>query len=421
MSISLKQIKQLPDRPGVYFFKRGKEILYIGKAASLRDRVRSYFSKQTVAESRGPRVAQLPHLATRVDYVATGSVLEALILEAALIKKYQPPYNTREKDDKSFLSVVVTKEVWPRVLVLRGNNLSQDSTLGNSKGRTFLTSATFGPFPHGNELRTAMKIIRKIFPFRDYCQPTVGKPCFNAQIGLCPGVCTGQINHRDYQKIIRQLILFLSGQRTTLIKNLAREMKQLARAEKFEEAKIARDRLFALRHIQDIALLKNVGRRASNITTANITSKIRIEAYDVAHTSGRGAVGAMVVVKDGEAIKNEYRKFKLRGAARRQSNDIANLQEILERRFNHPEWPRPNLVVVDGGRAQLNVAKKFLAARALNIPVVATVKDERHRPRAILGHRPLSNIDERAILFANSEAHRFALGYHRRLRGKIKE
>ncbi|MEK7552890.1 MAG: GIY-YIG nuclease family protein, partial [Patescibacteria group bacterium] len=173
--------KKLPDRPGVYFFKRGREILYIGKATSLRDRVRSYFQAE-IEQTRGPRLVQMLALATSVSCKTTDSVLEALLLETELIKKHQPKYNSKAKDDKSFWFVVITADPWPRVLTVRGKDLSKQSTRD-----------VFGPFPNAAELKAALKIIRKIFPWRDYCEPHSGQACFNYQLGRCPGVCVGAI------------------------------------------------------------------------------------------------------------------------------------------------------------------------------------------------------------------------------------
>lgn len=404
MPISLKSLKKLPEGPGVYFFKKGKEILYIGKATSLRDRVRSYLARD-VAATRGVRVARLPLVSTRVDYLTTGSVLEALLLEAELIKKHLPSFNTREKDDKSFLHIVITDEPWPRVLLVRGKDL---------KGEKMV----FGPFPNGGELKKAMVLIRKIFPFRDKCQPldsAQDKPCFNAQIGLCPGVCSGVIDQKIYRKQIAQLKLFLSGKQQKLYRELEKEMKILVKNEDFEMAKVIRDRIFSLKHIRDVALIM-----ADKIKGHPMSCNLRIEAYDIAHMSGQNTVGVMAVVEDGEPMKSEYRKFKLKGEAKNVSNDTANLKEVLTRRFNHTEWPRPKIIVVDGGLAQVNVAKKIIKENKTNIAVIGVVKNDHHKPERLIGDiKILDDHLAKQILLANNEAHRFTLAYHSLIRGKI--
>jgi excinuclease ABC subunit C len=237
------------------------------------------------------------------------------------------------------------------------------------------------------------------------------RPCFNAQIGLCPGVCAGTISKTEYAKNIRRIKLFFEGKKKTLISGLERDMKTAAKNLKFEEANRIKKMIFALNHIHDVALLK-----------AGFESKIkndegyRIEAYDVAHISGTNVVGVMVVVEDSEVKKSDYRKFKIRTST---NDDNASLLEMLERRFNHSEWPMPKLIVVDGGKAQVNTAVNALKVWGVSIPVVGVVKDEHHRAREIIGDENARTAHERSILLANSEAHRFAIGFHRQLRGKI--
>lgn len=408
---SLQKMK-LPDASGVYRFigARGK-ILYIGRATSLRSRVRSYFAPD-IGEKRGSAISQMIEEAKMVKWEETDSVLEALILEARLIKKYQPKYNVKEKDDKSFNYIVITKEDFPRVLLMRGREL-------HTTNYQLLT--TFGPFPRGALLRDAMRIIRKIFPFRDTCTPLSKsdfnsgkrKSCFNAQIGLCPGVCSGVINKKEYGTIIKHLSLFLNGGKKLLIRTLEREMKTAAKRKEFERASELKRTLFALTHIQDVALMKN----ADSADKAHADGGgFRIEAYDVAHISGTSMVGVMTVVEDGDVEKNEYRKFKIKTV--RGADDTASLAEVLQRRFGHQEWRYPRLIVVDGGVAQKNRAERVLKEMGIEIPVVSVVKDERHRPRNILGNRSYTQKYEREILLANAEAHRFAISYHRKVRSR---
>ena len=403
----------LPDTPGVYFFKKGKKILYIGKATSLKDRIKSYFARGILL-SRSPLIAKMLEEAEKIEFIQTDSVLEALLLEANEIKKYQPVYNSKEKDDKSYNYVVITKEAFPRILIVRGRELLE---IENWKLKI---AKQFGPFPHGSELREALKIIRKIFPYRDTKCKITGRPCFNAQIGLCPGPCAGWILKQDYRKIIWHLKLFFEAKKPELIKSLEKEMKKLAKEQKFEDAEKVKRQIFALKHIQDIALIKKDYQSPS--TTLGAIRSTRIEAYDVAHISGKYVVGVMTVVEDGELAKNQYRKFKIHDD---KNNDTANLKEVLARRFTHPEWRFPNLIVLDGGKGQINVVKEVLKYAGLDIEVVSVVKDERHKAKEILGIKGQTlSINsqgltlEKSILLANSEAHRFAISYHRKLRGK---
>src|SRR3989344_4825348 len=325
-SQDLKQFN-LPDEPGVYFFLNDKgEILYVGKATSLKDRVKSYFARDILL-TRSPLIKKMLEEADKVEFVQTDSVLEALILEANQIKKHQPYHNSREKDDKSYNYVLITKEDFPRVLVERGRNLSALSREALAK---------WGPFPHAGELREALKIIRRIFPFRDNkCKlPPAGgrsKACFNAQIGLCPGPCGGWISKKDYRKIIRHITFFFEAKKSELIKSLEKEMKALAKEHKFEEAEKVKRQIFALEHIQDIDLIKQDLENSS--TALGATRKMRVEAYDIAHISGTDTVGGMTVAENNELTKSQYRKFKIREA--KGPDDTNNLKEVLTRRLGH--------------------------------------------------------------------------------------
>jgi excinuclease ABC subunit C len=428
--------KKLPDMPGVYLFKKGQEILYIGKATSLKDRVKSYFSSDLIG-TRGPLILDMVFKADKIDFIKTDSVLEALILESELIKKHQPKYNTKEKDNKSFNYVVITKENFPRVLIVRGRNIretqekAQTQVLGSpSQTRPDHSpdqfpgslGSIFGPFPNSTQLREALKIIRKIFPFRDKCLPNQGKACFNYQIGLCPGICIGKVSQVEYGKTIKNIKLFFEGKKKIILKNLEREMSVLAKRHEFEKAGEIKKTIFALNHIQDVAII------ASEATTFsppqlrrgdysdNRGGCFRIEAYDIAHLSGSNTVGVMTVVQDGEINKSEYRKFKINKSVQ---DDIAGLKEILERRLAHKEWILPQIIVVDGGKAQIKIARKILKNNNLEIPVLSVVKDEHHKPRAVLGDKIISQKYSDSILLANSEAHRFAINYHKNLRNKV--
>ncbi|HUO56441.1 MAG TPA: GIY-YIG nuclease family protein [Candidatus Paceibacterota bacterium] len=399
---------KLPDEPGVYFFRGNKrEILYVGKAVSLSDRVRSYFAKD-LAETRSPAIRQMVENAATLTYEQTDSVLEALILEANLIKQHQPPFNIASKDNKSFNYLVITKEEFPRVLPVRGRELFQKWDNKDIK-------KLFGPFPEGGSLKEALKIVRKIFPFRDSkCIPCgyVGnkncKPCFNRQIGLCPGVCTGEMNKEEYALRVKHISDLFSGNFHGLKRDLAREMREKAKAEEFEKARDLRRQIEALEHVRDVSLIKSEGRISAG-------GGARVEAFDTAHTSGMETVAVMTVVNNGDAIKDAYRKFKIRSVT---NDDIAALKEVLSRRLNHQEWPLPRVFVVDGGAAQLNAARRVLASAGVAIPLVGVVKNEAHKPERLIGDKKAIQAYERDILLANAEAHRFAIQWHRKRRQK---
>ncbi|MEK7628160.1 MAG: GIY-YIG nuclease family protein [Patescibacteria group bacterium] len=389
----------IPDEAGVYFFKSpAGKILYIGKATSLKQRVRSYFSADLV-ETRGTRITGMIAEATSLSWECTDSVLEALILEATLIKKHQPIYNAREKDNTSFNHLVITEEKFPRVLLVRGRELEL-----SWQGKDI--RYVFGPFPHAGSLKEALKLVRDIFPFRDKCTPESGKPCFNRQIGLCPGVCSGESSARAYAQTIRHIALLFSAKKGELLDLLRSEMQKMTVKEDFEKAQDYKRQIAALTHIRDVALIKREEAHATGF---------RIEAYDVAHTAGRETVGVMTVLTDGVPDKSSYRMFKIRTV---KNNDVGALSEILERRLNHLEWPLPRLVVVDGGKAQLMAAQKIFERVGIRIPIVAVTKDEHHRPRNIIGG-PLPPGQEPAVLLGNAEAHRYALNFHDKRRRRV--
>ena len=435
----LKQLN-MPDSPGVYFFRgpnptphkatagQGREILYIGKAASLRDRMKSYFAADLV-KGRGARIVGMVEQAATLEWTVTDSVLEALILEANLIKQHQPQYNIDEKDNKSFNYLVVTKEDFPRVLIVRGRELFDPL-----KASTCKLKAIFGPFPSG--LKEALKIIRRIFPYRDNCilwNPrgftSWVKPCFNRQIGLCPGVCSGEMGKREYAETIRHIMLLFSGNFQGLKRALIKEMKEAAKKEEFEKAAVLRRQVTALEHIRDVSLIKDEYRFMDGGPSTSLRVNTRIEAYDVAHTSGEETVGVMTVVAGGEPVKSAYRKFKIQSA---KNNDVAALKEMLSRRLVHAEWPLPRVFVVDGGKGQLNAARSVLkdaglrhdeagsglAKAGMGIALVGVVKNEKHQPEKLIGDERAIRAHQKDILLANNEAHRFAIGWHKKRRAK---
>lgn len=409
MALHLKDMHTLPDAPGVYLFCKGKDILYIGKATSLKNRVRSYFSSDII-ETRGQRIVKMLDEATRVRFEETPSVLEALILEAVLIKKHQPKYNAKEKSDTSFNYVVITKEPFPRIFTLRHRELLQ------SPVSSIKYLKTFGPFPYGTQLKEALQIIRKIFPFRGKNDAPLASDRRRAsrlyeELGLSPR--SQEISVREYKKTIRHIVLFFEGKKKQLLKTLQKEMHEYAKAKQFEQANEIKRQLFALQHINDVALL-----RSDIPSTKYQILSFRVEAYDVAHISETARVGVMTVVESGEPNKKEYRTFSIKKA---KAGDVAALTEILERRLAHHEWQLPKLIVVDGGVAQKNAAEKILKTFGFQIPVVAVTKNEQHRPEKILGQKKDIAGNEKEILLVNNEAHRFAISiFRKKLKNRLR-
>ncbi len=415
----------LPDSPGVYLFTKGsgrsKKILYVGKATSLRDRVRSYFDDDLIV-TRGPRIVDMVTQADGLSHEPTPTVLEALVREAALIREYDPSANTLGKDGKSFLYAIVTDEEIPRILAVRGKEINFNTKIAYSE---ISFSIAHGPFTSGLQLREALRLIRRIFPFYDTEKP-VGAPSkhqlakieFNRQISQYPR----NMDRKDYLRSIRNVSWFLSGRVKTLRTTLTKEMKQAAVEERFEDASEIRRQLFALDHVQDVSLIKEEKDKGIEAP--------RIEAYDTAHISGKNAIGVMTVVENGVPVKKEYRTFRIRGTeqhkraaslkdkqSKRMNDDIASLKEILSRRLGHPEWQLPKAFVIDGGKTHKKAAEAVLSEVGVGIPVVAVVKDEKHRPREVLGALR-AGISEADAVLANSEAHRFSLARHRAARTK---
>lgn len=394
-------IKKIPDEPGVYKFVRADGVvLYVGKATSLRDRVKSYFASN-IAQIRSPLIEKVVRDASSVEVQVTDSVLEALILEAQLIKNLQPHGNTDNKDNKSFSFLVVTDEEFPRFMVSRERELSAEFAPSTVK-------KIYGPFTSAQQLREALKIVRKIFPFFDSPFRVSGELThsqkkhlsFNQSIGLYPR----ELNHEEYAKSVRYLTRFFDGKKQSLLKTLHKEMGKAARAERFEEAAILKRQIFSLTHIRDLSLIKDEYKLPQ-------TAMFRIEAYDIAHSKGEAPRGVMTVVIDGEKSPKDYRTFTIRRAA--SGDDIAALSEVIERRAKHREWSYPQLIVIDGGATHLKHAKQLIRYVGMDADVVSVVKDEKHKPKNILGSSTARHTHEDSILLANAEAHRYAIGRHR--------
>ncbi len=396
----ISKSKKFPNSPGIYWFsKKGKRI-YVGKAASLTKRISSYFRNKDL------RIAEMVNEADNISFKKTNSVLEAVILEANAIKKYWPKYNVKEKDDRSFVYLVISMGDYPKIFIARGREVEKYIYPSHNSPRGQLCGdLVFGPYQSYRILKTALNLVRKIFPF-SFCKPfdgAYGKPCFDYQIGLCPGVCVGTVTKTEYQKIIKNLILFFKGDHKRLFKKLKRENPE---------------KIFALKHIQDVAL----------ITRNNVfnLAQQRIEGYDISHFGGNEPVGAMAVFVNGFPDSSEYRLFKIKNT-KNTFDDLAMLEEILERRFNHSEWPKPDIVLIDGGKNQVFRAKKVLLKRNIFIPIVGITKILGHSGRAAEGDRLIfENIKPSVrklmitsrLLFqqVRNETHRFAISFQRRRR-----
>lgn len=368
------EIKNIPNKPGIYFWIDGQgKVLYVGRATRLKNRLSQYFLNNVAGKTR-----EMVSLAKKIKTIETDSLLQAIILEAKYIKKYWPKYNIKDRDDRSFIYIVIPKKDFSYPLIIRGKDLvkyQEDD------------SKIFGPYQSFTLIKNALRIIRRIFPYGS-CRPNSGQACFDYQIGLCPGSCLGLVGKRDYQKNINNIALLLSGKKEALMKKLLKE-----NPEQFK----------SFQHLQEVALLE----KEKPLTRSAFQ---RIEAYDITHLSGQETYGAMVVFNSaGEPQKDEYRLFKIKN--NHQHDDYRALEEVLLRRLAHREWPYPNLIVIDGGRPQLDFLKKTFVKHSLEKVVGIS---ELAGDKLIFFQKNNKNFQEEVLsiktilLAARDEAHRFA-------------
>ncbi|MGE4554781.1 MAG: GIY-YIG nuclease family protein [Candidatus Paceibacterota bacterium] len=372
-------LEKLPEKPGVYLFlDKEKKVLYVGRATSLKQRVKSYFQKFLE-----PRLEEMVENASFLKIIPTGNILESIILEANLIKKFWPKYNIRERDDRSFVYIVIPKKDFSYPIIVRKKDLEKF---------TPLKAEIFGPYKSYSLIKTALRIIRRIFPYST-CKINSGKPCFEYQIGLCPGACLGIISKEEYQKNIDNIILLLKGKKKKLIEKLKKENP---------------DKIFALKHIEDAALIKEEPLKKDFL---------RIEGYDISHFSGGETVGAMVSFKNGEPEKEFYRLFKIKFS--KEKDDLSALEEILKRRFKHTEWPFPDLVIIDGGLPQVQRVQKVFEQMEIKIPFVGISKYQNDKlifpKKTKASLKKMLESSKDLLLKVRDEAHRFANSYRKKL------
>lgn len=365
-------VKEFPLSPGVYIWSdKENKPLYVGRATSLRRRVLQYFRKDI-----DPRIGEMVSLAHTIKYHPTDTVLESVILEANLIKKYWPKYNIQEKDDKSFIFLVIPKTDFPKPFMVRGRELKNFPVPANR---------VFGPYQTNTSLRTVLKIVRRIFPYST-CTFT-GRACFDYQIGLCPGVCVGAISKKDYQKNINNILLLFRGEKNKLMKKLTKENPEAA---------------VHLKHIQDVTLISRDELDVSGHFN-------RIEGYDISHFAGKEVYGSMVVFTEGKPDSSQYRLFKIRTVG---NNDLDALKEMMERRLKHAEWPKPDLILIDGGKPQVDYISKIFTQQQIIVPLLGISKLNGDRLVYPAGtknvFKDLAETIKRTLQGVRDEAHRFA-------------
>lgn len=541
-----EELKKLPGKPGVYLMHDEKDnIIYVGKAISLKNRVRQYFQ---TSRNKGAKIERMVSQIARFEYIVTDSELEALVLECNLIKEHRPKYNTMLMDDKGYPFIKVTvEEPFPRVLLAR--DMKRDK------------SKYFGPYTSAGAVKDTIELIRKLYHIRN-CRRNlpkdVGKerPCLNYHIGQCNAPCQGYISEEKYRKSIDKVLRFLGGHYDDVIQSLEKKMQDAAEELQFEKAAEYRELLKSVQQISQkqkitssngadrdiVAVVKDqedavvqiffirggrlIGRdhfflqnateetesalitdfmkqfytgtpfvpaeimlshvpqeqeiieewlterrghrvhiripqkgqkeklvelAAKNAKMVLDTDKerlkreegrtigavkeiahllglpelVRMEAFDISNTSGFASVGSMIVYEKGKPKRNAYRKFKIKSV--QGPDDYASMEEVLTRRFMHGDedgfGDYPDLILMDGGKGQVNIALEVLERLGISIPVCGMVKDDKHRTRGLYFANQEIPIDRHSegfqlITRIQDEAHRFAIEYHRKLRGQ---
>jgi len=361
------KLKTLPRSPGVYFHKsENGEIIYVGKAAVLKNRVRQYFqSNRDMDIKTQALVAEIYD----TDWLEVESELDALFLESEMIKRYMPRYNILLRDDKSQIFVRIDmKSEWPVVSFTR--NPADDG------------AEYFGPYYNGSAIKKALRYLRKIFPY--YTKPPKAgqRAELDSYIGLSPASGTSSA---EYKSSLRQLIRYIEGGRKTIIKDLEKEMKQAADIQDFELAATYRNKISNLRSLQQrimfgdhefLDISKDKALADLRVLLGLVKAPARIEGYDISHISGTDVVASMVVFTNGVSDRASYRKFKIR---QDKNDDYASMREVILRRFsdkNIKSWGMPDLILIDGGKGQLEAATESLRERQVTVPVVSIAKRE---------------------------------------------
>lgn len=536
-----EELKKLPAKPGVYLMHNDRdEIIYIGKAKILKNRVRQYFDK---GRNRSPKIEKMVSLIAWFEYIVTDSEVEALILENNLIKENRPRYNTMLKDDKTYPYIKLTlSEEYPRLILTRKVKKDKDKY--------------YGPYPTGTDVKSVIDLLRQVYKLRTCSRVfprDIGKerPCLNYHIGRCSGVCTGNVSAEEYGERIAKVRRFLEGNHQELTDYLKEEMYAASERMEYEKAgqykellhnaqtisqkqKMEYDpgnnrdvlglavngfdaimQVFFIRNgklidrersyltvapnesreeiissfvkqyyagtpflpaeihlpekIEDqeaieswlsakagrkVAILNPVkGSKEKMLELAEENARIaleqdrekakreemrtkgavteisrmlginyarRIESYDISNTAGYESVGSMVVFEDGKPKKNDYRKFKIKTVTG--PDDYASMAEVMKRRFSHTEWPRPDLLLIDGGKGQVRAVLGALG-EDFDVPVCGMIKDDRHRTRGLIYNNREIEMNRAAETFRlitriQDETHRFAIEYHKSLRSK---
>lgn len=391
-----EKIKNAPETSGVYLMRdTSGEVIYIGKAKSLKSRLTSYLSKSLSAKT----AALMSHVAD-VEYITCVAESMALLFEANLIRQYKPKYNVVLRDDKSYPYIEITAEAYPRIFISRPKGAAH--------------GLLFGPYPKTKTLKSALGLIRQIFPYRS-CANMPKTPCLFFHLNLCPAPCIGRISEAGYKETIDNIAKLLRAQVKELAEKLELTMTQLSRARQFEEAALVRDQVTSLQNLylgraktHELETLKDL------LGLAHIP--LAIDAVDISSLQGGLAVGSIVVFKNGRPDKNNYRKFRIKEI--RGVDDYAMMREVIRRRFSRLRDEKkkfPDLLLIDGGLGHVQSVKEELERLDVHIPLVGLAKEneELWLPEAA---KPLvlsrDNEALKLLQRIRDEAHRFAHKYH---------
>lgn len=412
----VQKLKELPRTPGVYLFRNeSARVIYVGKAVNLKNRVSSYFQKK----DHDPKTAELVKKIERLEYIESGSEFEALVLEADLIKRYKPKYNIRFRDDKNYVYLKVTKEDYPKISIVHQITDHKAEYLG--------------PYTDSNAVRRILKISRRIFPYCT-CKLPNDEVCLYFHIGLCPGHGEKYISSSDYKKNIRGIEKIFSGKTGALKREFTGEMKKASKEKRYEEAAACRDNIKYLERIErshiiserDLSEDKGLYELKKHLNLPVIPQKI--ECFDISNIMGTAATGSMVVFGSGIASPKDYRRFQIKTV--KGANDTQMMAEILSRRFSLGEKKKkdsafsqlPDLVILDGGKGQLSAVLEKVGDTGETRIVSLAKKREEIFVKEDKGFRKIIMPKNSEALYLvqriRDEAHRFAITYHRKLKGR---
>ncbi|GIW65985.1 MAG: UvrABC system protein C [Candidatus Parcubacteria bacterium] len=407
------EINKIPEKIGVYIFKdKNNKILYVGKSINLKKRIAEYFKNKNI------KINNLLQDTNKIEILELNSEVEAILKEAELIKKFDPPYNNLLRDDSYYFYLVITKNDYPKIIITH-------------QPKKYDILKIIGPFTEGSSLKTILKIIRKEIPFCT-CLKKHKSSCLNSTIGLCYGWCCKEGEGGDkkmYLKNIIKIVKILRGDLKKIKISLLNKLEKLIINNQLEEANKVKKEIIAINKLMnhkdlitdyDNNYYLKAGKELKNLLKID-KLPLLIEAYDVSHWSGEIMVGTCATFKEGKYQKNSFRKFKIKFT--KNINDPQMIYEILKRRLNHEDWPLPDIILIDGGKAQFNYALKALQENNLEnyVKIISIAKPTEN---IFYGKNKSINLNllphalGQLIKNIDKKIHKLTINYHRRLRNK---